>query len=308
MSHDRTDEQTRDVSADRGDHLAIAVAGNGQLRALAAVTTALVQEGASRHGTAPTATAALGRTLTAAALLGATVQDRQTVTIRIAGDGPLGGLMAESTGEGDVRGYVTRPDVDLPLNAAGKFDVAGAVGRSGFVHVTRDLGLREPYAGSAPIVSGELGEDISYYLTTSEQVPSAVGLGVLVGQSGDVLVAGGFLLQTLPGAADDVLAQAERNIGQLGSVTSVLQETPSGDALLNRLLAGLEWRLLATRPLRFACRCSRDKAQSALASLHPDELAEMAAADGGAELRCHFCNELYWFSAGELGVPAEPPR
>src|SRR5690606_6966742 len=197
--------------------------------------------------------------------------------------------MAESTGEGDVRGYVTRPDVDLPLNAAGKFDVAGAVGRSGFVYVTRDLGLREPYGGSAPIVSGELGEDISYYLTTSEQVPSAVGLGVLVGEGGKVLVAGGFLLQTLPGADDRVLTQAEENIARLGAVTNVLHAVPAGSALLERLLDGLEWRLLATRPLRFACRCSRDKAKRALATLHPDVRADMATADGGAELRCHFC-------------------
>lgn len=283
------------------DHLAIAIAASGQLRALAAVTTDLVQEGATRHGTAPTATAALGRTLTAAALLGATVQDRQTITLRVAGNGPLGGLMAESTGEGDVRGYTTNPDVDLPLNPHGKFDVAGAVGRSGFIYVTRDLGLREPYSGSAPIISGELGDDISYYLTTSEQVPSAVGLGVLVGEAGKVLVAGGFLLQTLPGADDSVLAQAEENIGRLGSVTAVLRDAPTGEALLGPLLDGLEWRLLATRSLQFSCRCSRDKALGALASLQPSELAEMAAEDGGAELRCHFCNERYWFDAHELG-------
>lgn len=282
------------------DHLAIAIAAAGQLRALAAVTTDIVREGAARHGTAPTATAALGRTLTAAALLSATLQDRQTITLRIAGNGPLGGLMAESTGEGDVRGYTTNPGVDLPLNAHGKFDVAGAVGRSGFVYVTRDLGLREPYSGSAPIISGELGDDISYYLTTSEQVPSAVGLGVLVGEGGSVLVAGGFLLQTLPGASDSVLTQAEENIGRIGSVTAVLQETPTGEVLLARLLDGLDWRLLATRPLRFACRCSREKALRALAALPPSERATMAAEDGGAELRCHFCNERYWFAQAEL--------
>lgn len=286
------------------DYMVSAVALEGQVRALAARTTALVDEARRRHGCSPTVTAALGRALTGAALLGSTLKDEQTLTLRIVGDGPIGGILADVDAGGSVRGYARNAAVDLPLRPDGKLDVGGAVGRRGFVYVTRDLGFGEPYTGNAPLVTGEVAEDLTHYLLTSEQVPSAVGLGVMVGPDTTTRAAGGWLLQALPGADPAVVAQLERNIAGLGAVSQQIESGRAPEDILATLLSGQEWRAVDTRPLAFRCRCGRDKALGVLASLGRDELVDMAEGDAGAELTCHFCGEVYRFTAEELAEMA----
>lgn len=283
------------------DHLVRATGANGQIRALAAVTTALVEEARVRHETSPTATAALGRSLTAAALLGAGLKGRETLTLRIHGDGPLGSIIAEADGEGRARGYVQNPAVDLPANGLGKLDVGGAVGRSGFLYVTRDLGLKEMYTGTSRLVSGEIGEDVTEYLWSSEQTPAAVGLGVLVDTDVSVRAAGGYLVQVMPGGAEDDRARVEENLRRLGAVSRAVDAGMGPEEMLAHVLGGTEYHLLDKQPLAFCCRCSRERGAGILASLGPDELQSMIAEDGGAELRCEFCATRYQYSAAELG-------
>lgn len=273
---------------------------DGNIRALAAVTTDLVEEARSRHDTAPAATAALGRTLTAAALLGATLKDEQTVTLRLIGDGPIGGVITDGDAAGRVRGYVKNPQADLPPNALGKLDVGGVVGREGFVYVTRDMGFGQPYTGSAPLVSGEVAEDVANYLVTSEQVPSAMALGVLVERTGVVRSAGGYLLQLLPQADDDQRAELEKNLAALGAVSAAFEAGLTPEDILGRALHGFPFRVLGLRPLSFQCTCSSERVLGVVASLGRDEVAAMLAEDQGAELRCHFCNSVYQLTAADL--------
>jgi molecular chaperone Hsp33 len=282
------------------DYLVRAIAGGGNIRAFAAVTTDLVAEAQRRHDTWPVATAALGRTLTAVGLLSNTLKDEgESLTIRIAGDGPLKGIICDANERGEIRGYVNHPHVDLDLNAQGKLDVASAVG-AGYIHVTRQLALTGVYTGTAELISGEIAEDVAYYLTTSEQTPSAVALGVRVSPEGEVLAAGGYLLQLLPATPDADRDQLEANINALGAVSLAIQEGLTPEQMLGQILAGLEPKIMETRPLRFQCRCSRDRALGALATIEPDELKVMIEEDGGAEMHCHFCNETYRFAADEL--------
>jgi molecular chaperone Hsp33 len=281
------------------DYMVRAMDARGNIRAFVATTTQLAEEARRRHDTWPVATAALGRLLTATALLSATLKDpNESITVRLAGNGPIGGLIADADEQGRVRGYVTHPHVELPLKN-GKLDVGGAVGQ-GYVYVTRQLALEGIYTGTAEMISGEIGEDMAYYLTTSEQTPSAVGLGVRVNPDGSVAAAGGFLLQLMPGADDQVRDRLEANLQALGAVSRRVEEGMSPEAMLEVLLAGLEYRVLERRDLRFACRCSREKALDALITLDPAELEQMAAEDGGAELTCHFCGEVYRFTLEEV--------
>lgn len=281
------------------DTLVRAIAAGGNVRAFAAVTTALVDEGRRRHDTWPTTTAALGRTLTAAALMGATLKDpKESLTIRIAGDGPIGGILCDSDEQGQVRGYVTNPHVDLdPKN--GKFDVAGAVG-GGYLHITRQLALEGTYTGTAEIVSGEIAEDVAYYLTKSEQTPSAVSLGVRVGPDGHVVAAGGYLIQLMPATSEEERERLEVNIAAMGAVSLAVEQGMTPEQILASILAGMDYQVLERRDLHFACKCSRDRALSALATLEADDLEAMIREDGGAELNCHFCGEVYHFEADEL--------
>lgn len=274
------------------DYLVRATVKDGAIRAFACTTTHLCDEARRRHATAPTATAALGRTLTGVALLGATLKDRQSLTIRVVGDGPLGGIVADGDEQGRVRGYVQRPDVDLEL-VGGKLDVGGAVGRTGHLHVTRDYGLKEMYTGTSELVSGEIAEDLTDYLTRSEQVPSAVSLGVLVNPEGSVRAAGGFMLQLLPGASDAEAAILEENLQAMGAVSRAIDagETPEG--ILAAMLDGFAYTILGQQELRFACRCSEQRALDMLATLSAADLEEMLREDGGAEMVCHFCGEVY---------------
>ncbi len=302
------------------DYAVIATTADGRSRVLAARSTRLVEEGRRRHEASPTGAAALGRTLTGAALLGMTLKDRGTVTLRLIGDGPLGGVIAESDASGNVRGYAKTPSADLPPTPGGKLDVGGLIGRHGFCYVTRDMGLKEPYTGTSPLVSGEVGEDLTRYLYESEQTPSAVALGVLVGPPGRVVAAGGLFVQLMPRSGDDVdweedeteAAQAalverlEAGIGGMKSVSRLVEQGLRPEDLVRKVLGDIPHAIHEVRPLRFACRCSRERAAGTLAALKPDDLAEIVASGEGAELVCQFCGDAYRFTPDELGTPDRP--
>ncbi|MCS7234531.1 MAG: Hsp33 family molecular chaperone HslO [Armatimonadota bacterium] len=265
--------------------------GSEGVLAFACVTTHLVEEARRRHGAAPTAAAALGRALTASSLLSATLEGQQKVTLRILGDGPLGGIVADTTASGDVRGYVQNPTVHLPLSSRRKLDVGGAVGR-GTLHVTKELGLRWPYHGSAPLVSGEIAEDLAYYLAQSEQVPSVVSLGVLVEPDGRVSAAGGFMVQVMPGADPQVLDDLEAHVRSLPPVTQLVGQGLSSADLARAALGSLQARIVEERPVRYRCTCSRERVEGVLMLLGAEEV-ESLLGEGRAEVRCRFCGETY---------------
>lgn len=281
------------------DYLIRATAYEGKVRAFAVRTTGIVEELRRRHQTTPTATAALGRTVTAALMMGIMLKGKEKLTVQVKGGGPIGQIVADSNAHGEVRGYVDNPAVDLPLNQIGKLDVAGAVGTDGFLYVIKDLGLKEPYRGSIPIVSGELGEDFTYYFAKSEQTPSAVALGVLVDVDYTVKTAGGFIIQLLPGLTDDEIAQIEKELAALPPITSLLDRGDRLEDILATLLPGAE--VLERRDdIRFQCKCSRERVEQTLISLGRDELQQILEEDGKAEIVCHFCNEAYRFSRENL--------
>ncbi|MCW2277196.1 Hsp33 family molecular chaperone HslO [Heliophilum fasciatum] len=287
------------------DALIWATAAEGGLRLLAARTTDLVAEAQRRHGTYPVPTAALGRSLTAVALLAAMQKGEERVTLRVLGDGPLGGVIAQGDGTGKVRGYVQHPDLELPPTAAGKLDVGTAVGKEGFLHVTRDLGLREAYTGSSALISGEIAEDLTYYLNISEQTPSACALGVLIDRDGSVLSAGGFILQRMPGADESLIDQLEERIKALGPISRFFQSDRDVQELVTALLGDLNVQILARKKPIFQCNCDRERLRTLLKSMGPEELASMHAEQGQAEICCHFCNAQYLFTGEELLALAE---
>ncbi|MGI9952388.1 Hsp33 family molecular chaperone HslO [Moorellaceae bacterium AZ2] len=279
------------------DYLVRATAGEGVL-ALVARTTDLVERARNLHNTSPTATAALGRLLTGAALMSATLKEGQSVTLRITGDGPLGSLVAVAR-PGRVKGYVGEPQVDLPLKGEGKLDVGRAVGR-GTLYVVKDLGLKEPYVGSVELVSGEIGEDLAYYFSSSEQKPSAVGLGVRVEPGGKVGAAGGYLLQLLPGAQEGIAEALENNVREAGAVSRLLAQGLTPEDILRLLLQGLSFKMHEYQPLQFACECSRERLREILLALGEEELERLLAEQGGAEAVCAFCNRVYRFGRDEV--------
>lgn len=283
------------------DYIIRATASNGMIRAFAAVTTNLVQEARSIHNSSGVATAALGRTLTAAALMSRmTKNDRDVVTIQIKGDGPLGGIIAVSDHNANVRGYVYNPDVELPLNERGKFDVSGAVGKNGYLNVIKDIGLKEPYIGYVDLVSGEIGDDLAYYFAFSEQVPSVVSLGVLVSPDGSVLAAGGYILQLMPGADEGLIEFLEKRVAITPPVTSILSGDGDPEAIVHILLGDIGLEITESSPCRYVCNCSRERMERNLISLGEKEIVDMAAEQHGAELQCHFCNQKYHFAEEEL--------
>ncbi|MFC5468549.1 Hsp33 family molecular chaperone HslO [Cohnella suwonensis] len=281
------------------DEIIRGTAWNGGLRVFAARTTALVSELQRRQDTFPTATAALGRTATAAAMMGFMLKGKEKLTVQVKGDGPIGQIVVDANATGEVRGYVDHPHVHLPSNSQGKLDVAGVVGRSGYIHVTKDLGLREPYRGSVPIISGELAEDFTLYFADSEQTPSCVGLGVLVETDNSVVHAGGFIVQVLPGLAEDRLVRLERAIAAMPHVTALMDqgETPEG---ILRFLVGDDLTIHDSIEPVFKCNCSRERFEKVLITLGRQELRSMIDEDGEAELHCHFCNEKYMFDDAQL--------
>lgn len=285
-------EQLKDV-------LVRGTAWGGRIRVFAARSTQLVSELQRRHGTLPTATAALGRTLTAGAMMGAMLKGQEKLTIQVKGDGPIGQIVVDANADGEVRGYVDNPEVHLPSNAAGKLDVAGAVGTSGYLYVTKDLGLKEPYRGSVPIISGELAEDFTYYFAASEQTPSAVSLGVLVDTDGTVLHAGGFIVQVLPGLTDEEITRLEQAIAAVPQVTKLLEQSETPEGLLRRVV-GDDIHIHSEMDIKFKCQCSYERVEQTLISLGESELAQMIEEDGKAEAVCHFCNEAYQFNREQL--------
>ncbi|MED4601863.1 Hsp33 family molecular chaperone HslO [Paenibacillus validus] len=281
------------------DYLIRGTAFGGKVRAFAVRTKHIVEELRVRHQTTPTATAALGRTVTAALMMGTMLKGEEKLTVQVKGGGPIGQIVADANAKGEVRGYVDNPAVDLPLNAIGKLDVAGAVGTDGFLYITKDLGLKEPYRGSIPIISGELAEDFTYYFAQSEQTPSAVALGVLVDVDYTVKTAGGFIIQLLPGLDGQEIAQLEKQLGELPPITKLLDQGESLESILKTLLPDVE--VLERRDdIKFQCKCSRERVEQTLISLGRSELEQLLAEDGQAEVSCHFCNETYRFNGSEL--------
>ncbi len=278
-----------------------ATAADGTVRCMATVTSTIVAEAARRHNTSPTVTAALGRTLTGTLLLASSLKELDRLTIQITGDGPVGGITAEANAEGKVRGYARNPEADVPLNATGKFDVRRIVGK-GMFYVTRESGYeaglyREPYRSSVPLVTGEIAEDFAYYLSQSEQIPSAVALGVLLRASKPdeafVTAAGGLMIQIMPGADEKTVTAIEASVSQLPQTTKLIHEGARPSDLLRTALGSLTFEVLNERPVSFACSCSYERAVSLVSSIDREELDAMLREDQGAVMACHFCNETY---------------
>lgn len=288
------------------DRLVRGIALEGKVRAFAVRTTELVEELRRRHDTYPTTTAALGRTVTAAAMMGAMLKGSEKLTVQVKGDGPIGHIIADANANCEVRGYVKNPHVQLPSKSKGKMDVAGAVGTTGFINVIKDLGLKEPYQGSVPLISGELGEDFTYYFAVSEQTPSAVGLGVLVGTDNAVIVAGGFIIQLLPGLKDEDIDAIERAIGQLPPVTSLLDQGLEPEEMLKRILPDV--KVLDESEVVFSCNCSVERVERTLISLGREELTDMVEENKDVEVVCDFCTEAYTFSPERIAELREQTK
>jgi molecular chaperone Hsp33 len=274
------------------DRLARTLSADGTVRGLAAVTTDLVEEARVRHGTLPTATAALGRTLTAALLLGGLLKTEERVSLQFSGDGPLGGILADATPEGTVRGFVSRPQTHLPPRR-GKLDVGGAVGRGLLCVMRVPRGEGPPYRSVVPLVSGEIGQDVASYLVNSEQTPSVVAIGVFVHADGTVGAAGGYLLQAMPGAEPATIDRLEENVGAAPPPSELVRAGVDASAMLGLLLAGFDTHVLHERDVRFACRCSRARAESAILAMGRAEIADALTTEGQAEVVCEFCGERY---------------
>ncbi|MBO8125998.1 MAG: Hsp33 family molecular chaperone HslO [Firmicutes bacterium] len=284
------------------DRIERAVGVDLPIRVLAAETTDLVEHARKVHETLPTATAALGRVLTGTALFGAILKGKEDeVTVQISGSGPVGTLLATADAKGNVRGYIQNPQVHLELNSKGKLDVGGAVGTDGFLNVIKDLGVGQGYQSKVPLVTGEIGDDFTYYFTQSEQVPSAVGLGVLVERDGSVGKAGGFLLQLMPGADEATVTKAEEMVARVPSVTGFYTSGGTAKTMIETFFGSdVQFKWLESLPVTYTCSCSRERLAKALVSLGAEELNSLAADENGAELVCRFCWSKYHFTPEEL--------
>ena len=281
------------------DYIVRATAANGQVRAFAAITRETVEEARQHHGTSPVATAALGRLLTAGTLMGSMMKNEtDMLTLQVRGDGPIGGITVTADSKGDVKGYVENPDVMLPPKN-GKLDVGGAVG-IGLLQVIKDMGLKEPYSGQTILVSSEIAEDLTYYFTNSEQVPSSVGLGVLMEKDNTVKTAGGFIIQMMPFAEDATISQIEENLKHVTSVTELLDKGYTPEQLLEELLGNVGLEITDTMPTRFYCNCSKERVEQAVASVGKKDIQEMINDGKPIEVKCHFCNTAYHYSVEEL--------
>lgn len=286
------------------DILIRATAADATIRCMAVITTNLVDEACQRHGTAPTAAAALGRTLSGTLMLGSLLKDLEKITVQFHCQGPIGNITAEADAHGHVRGYVRNPLVDLPPNEAGKLDVGGAVGQ-GMLYVIRDAGFdiglyREPYQGSVPITSGEIAHDFAYYLTMSEQIPSAVSLGVFVEASNQVSASGGFIIQMMPGADEKLVKEISATVAAAPPSTRMIQDGFRPEELLKIALGSVEFDVLESKPVSFRCNCSHERALNIISALGDMEVADMLEKDNGAKMNCHFCNATYQINAEEL--------
>ena len=277
-----------------------ATAANGQVRAFAAYTREMVETARQAHNTSPIVTAGLGRLLTAGAMMGSMMKgDKDVLTLKAEGSGPVGHYLVTADSHGNVKGYAANPNVFLPANAMGKLDVAGSLG-VGLLTVIKDLGLKEPYTGTCELVTGEIAEDITYYFATSEQTPSSVGLGVLMTKENTVNVAGGFIIQIMPDATDETITVIEEKISKITSVTSMLEEGLTPEGILELILGDLGLEILDILPVRFHCNCSKERVSKALIAIGKRELESIINEGKPIEVKCHFCNKAYSFDIDEL--------
>ncbi len=276
------------------DYMIRATAADGQIRAFAATTKEMVETAKNAHNTSPIATAALGRLMTAAAMMGSDLKgEGELLTLRIEGDGPIGGLLVTADGKGDVKGYAFNPDVMLPPNAQGKLDV-------GVLSVIKDIGLKEPYVGQTQLITGEIAEDLTYYFATSEQVPSSVALGVLMNKDNTVRQAGGFIIQLLPGASDEIIDRLEAKLSGISSITSLLDAGKTPEEILTDILGEFGLEILKKMPVQFHCDCERSRVEKAIISIGRKEIQDMIDEGKEIEVNCQFCNKHYKFSVDEL--------
>ena len=282
------------------DYIVRAIAADAQIRAFACTTREMVEHARSAHNTSPVVTAALGRLLSAGAMMGSMLKgEKDLLTLQIKGDGPVNGITVTADARGNVKGYANVPDVILPANAIGKLDVAGALGQ-GILSVIKDMGLKEPYVGQTELQTGEIAEDLTYYFATSEQVPSCVGLGVLMEKDNTVKQAGGFIVQLMPFAEDAVIDKLEENLAKIQSVTSILDAGNTPEQMLEMLLEGMNPEFTDTLPTQFYCNCDKARVEKALISIGKAELQSMIDDGEAVEVNCHFCNTKYSFSVEEL--------
>ena len=282
------------------DYMIRATAANGQVRAFAATTRDLTEYARNAHNTSPVVTAALGRTMTAAVMMGSMLKgDKELLTVKIQGDGPIGSLTVTADSHGHVKGYAQNPVVLIQANSIGKLDVAGAIGK-GVLSVIKDIGLKDPYVGQTDLVSGEIAEDLTYYFAVSEQTPSSVGLGVLMNKDNTVRQAGGFILQLLPGASEEVISTLENRLKEITSITSLLDAGNTPEMILEHILGDFGLEILDKIPTQFACNCSRERIEKALISIGKKELQEMIDEGKTIEMNCHFCNKHYPVTVEEL--------
>lgn len=281
------------------DYLIRAITTNKEIRALAVKSTDTVSESQRRHQTTAVATAALGRVITGALLTGSLVKSGDEIVLKIKGDGPAGKIVADANQAGEVRGYIQNPKLDLYQTDSGKLDVAKAVG-SGELSLTKIMRMKEPYTGNVPLISGEIGEDLTYYFTASEQTPSAVGLGVLVDTDLSVKAAGGFIIQLLPDASEETIEILENNLAKIKSVSKLIDSGMTPEELLEELLGDLDYRIMARKDVAFKCRCSRERSFQLIAGMGQEEIKSVLAEQGEIEIRCHFCNNTYKFAKEEV--------
>ena len=282
------------------DYIIRATAADGGIRAFAATTRDLVEEARSAHNTSPVATAALGRLLTAGSMMGSMMKgEDDLLTIKIQGDGPIGGLTVTADSKGDVKGYVFEPSVMLPPNAQGKLDVGGALG-VGVLSVIQDTGMKEPYVGQTILVSGEIAEDLTYYYATSEQIPTSVALGVLMNRDNTVRQAGGFIIQLMPGASEEMIGRLESRLAEISSITSLLDKGQSPEEILEHILGEFNLCITDRMDTRFTCNCDKARVEKALISIGKKDLQEMIDDGKPIEVNCHFCNKNYTFEVEEL--------
>lgn len=275
------------------DYIIRATAAEGQIRAFAATTRDLVEYARSTHNTSPVATAALGRLLTAGAMMGIMMKgEKDLLTLKIEGDGPIGGLTVTADSKGNVKGYAFHPEVMLPPNAKGKLDVGGALG-IGVLSVIKDIGLKDPYVGQTILVTSEIAEDLTYYFATSEQTPSSVALGVLMERDNTVKQAGGFILQMMPGASEEVISALEKRLGEITSITALLDAGNTPEMILEHILGDFGLEILDKLPTAFSCNCSEERIEKALISVGKQELQSMIEDGKTIEVNCHFCNKHY---------------
>ncbi len=282
------------------DYIVRATAGDHQIRAFAATTRELVEQARQAHNTSPIATAALGRLLTAGSMMGIMMKgENDLLTLKIQGSGPMEGLTVTADSKGNVKGYVYNPGVMLPPNQAGKLDVGGAVGE-GVLSVIKDIGLKEPYVGQTILVGGEIAEDLTYYYASSEQTPSSVALGVLMNRDNTVKQAGGFIIQLLPGASEETIGVLEKKLGEITSITDLLDQGNTPEMILEHILGEFGLELMEQVPTRFYCNCDKARVEKALISIGRKELQEMIDEGKSIEVNCHFCNENYEFTIEDL--------